>query len=97
MSTAAAERLLLGVRDASTEWLNIDKIMSRRRWLKGSCKVLKYRERERGQQDLPHRVEGKSSDSVCRSSNYVPVKSVSHSRPILTIWKGFWALYRVMG
>lgn len=25
--------------DASTDWLNIDGIMSRRRWLKGSCKV----------------------------------------------------------
>lgn len=27
----------------------------------------------------------------------LPVNMVSHSRPILTMWKGFWALYRVMG
>lgn len=28
---------------------------------------------------------------------WLPVNIVSHSRPILTMWKGFWALYRVMG
>lgn len=28
---------------------------------------------------------------------WLPVNMVSHSRPILTMWKGFWALYRVMG
>lgn len=29
---------------------------------------------------------------LCALCANVPVKRVSHSRPILTIWKGFWAL-----